>query len=306
LECFRIKPYFLDTQSQWFTHRGVRAPRALAGEALLHLEEEVAGDVAGEELGVGGGHLESLGDVDGGADDHVVGLLLEGVVGVGNAVVVDDAEQRVQRPVVELLVVVRPVGGLVEAIGPQHGHGAVHDLDELLVGGEVLEALGRVAHLGAMVVVQVGLQAVDQVPLLLAQVDGPGHAQQPDDHRVGHVRFIGSPGLEQVAVALVLLLLGAQGAHWETASLAAHESRVGQHLQAHTARIQGVLLVGGQSDQQRAVPEDDLAPLQAPGGHHPASRDLRHSDLPGGILVLERGQVQIQQLRGAFRADHLG
>jgi len=72
-----MKPHFLDTQSQWFTHRGVRAPRALAGEALLHLEEEVAGDVAGEELGVGGGHLESLGDVDGGADDHVVGLLLE-------------------------------------------------------------------------------------------------------------------------------------------------------------------------------------------------------------------------------------
>lgn len=53
----------------------------------------MAGDVAGEELGVGGGHLESLGYIDSGANDHIIGLLLEGVVGVGNAVVIDDAKE---------------------------------------------------------------------------------------------------------------------------------------------------------------------------------------------------------------------
>lgn len=113
----------------------------------------MAGDVAGEKLGVGGGDLEALRDVDGGPDDHVVGLLVEGVVRVGNAVVVHHPEEWVEGAVVELLVVVRPVGGLVEAIGPHHGHGAVHDLDQLLVGGEVLEALCRVPHLGAVVVI---------------------------------------------------------------------------------------------------------------------------------------------------------
>lgn len=264
----------------------------------------MAGNVAGEELGVGGGNLESLRYVDGGADNHVVGLLLEGVVGVGNALVVHDPKERIQGSVVELWVVVALVVGLVEAIRPQHGHGAVHDLDELLVGGEVLEALGRVPHLRAMVVIQIGLQAVDEVALLLGQVDGPGHAHEPDDHRIGHIGLVGPPRLEQIAVGLVLLLLGAQAAHGQAAALAAHELRVRQDHQADAAAVQGVLLVGSQTDQERAVPEDDLAALDAARGHDAAAGDLRDADLPGRILVLERGQVEVQQLRGAFRADH--
>lgn len=104
----------------------------------------------------------------------------------------------------------------------------------------------------------------------------------------------------------MLLLLGAQRTHWQAASLPAHELRVREFLQAHSARIQGVLLVGRQSDQERAVLKDDLAPLEAPSGHHSASGYLRHADLPCGILVLEWRQVKVQQLRGSFRADHLG
>lgn len=220
------------------TYRGVRAARTLASEALLHLEEEMSRNVAGEELRVRRGDLLALDNVDGGANDHVVGLLVEGVVRVGNAVVIHNAEERIEGAIVELLVVGGAIVGLVESVGAQHGDSAVHDLDQLLVGGEVLEAFGCVAHLGAMIVIQIGLQAIDQIALVFAQVDGTCHAQQANDHRVGHIGLIGAPRLEHIAVGLVLLLLGAQTAHGQAAALATHEARVGQDLEADTARVQ--------------------------------------------------------------------
>lgn len=261
-------------------------------------------NVAGEELRVGRGDLHALDNINGGANDHVVGLLVEGVVRVGNAVVIHDTEERIEGAIVELLVVGGAIVGLVESIGAQHGDGAIHDLDQLLVGGEVLEAFGCIAHLGAMIVIQIGLQAIDQIALIFRQIDGTRHAQQAYDHRVGHIGLVGPPRLKHVAVGLVLLLLGAQAAHGQAAALAAHEARVGQHLEADAARVQRILLVRSQADQQGTVREDDLAALQIACGHNAAAGDLRHAHLPGGILILERRQMQIQQLRRAFRADH--
>lgn len=100
-----------------------------------------------------------------------------------------------------------------------------------------------------MIVIQIGLQAIDQIALIFGQVDGTRHAQQANDHRVGHIGLIGTPRLEHVAVGLVLLLLGAQTAHGQAAALATHEPRVGQDLEADTARVQRVLLVSSQANQ---------------------------------------------------------
>lgn len=261
-------------------------------------------NVAGEELRVRRGDLLALDNVDGGANVHVVGLLVEGVVRVGNAVVIHNTEKWIESAIVELLIVGGAIVGFIESIGAEHGDGAVHDLDQLLVGGEVLEAFGCVAHLGAMIVIQIGLQAIDKIALIFRQIDGPRHAQQANDHRVGHVGLVGAPRLEHVAIGLVLLLLGAQTAHGQAAALATHEARIGQDLETDAARVQRVLLMRGQSNQQRTVREDDFAALQIPRSHHAASGDLRDAHLPGGILVLERRQMQIQQLRRAFRANH--
>lgn len=86
-------------------------------------------NVAGEELRVRRGDLLALDNIEGGANDHVVGLLVEGVVRVGNAVVIHNAKERIEGAIVELLVVGGAIVGLVESVGPQHRDGAVHDLD---------------------------------------------------------------------------------------------------------------------------------------------------------------------------------
>lgn len=204
--------------------------------------------VAREEFGIGGGYLLALGNVDCGTHDHIVGLLLEGVIRVGNAIVIHDSKQGIECAIAELLVVGGAICCLIKAIRPEHGNGAIHDLHQLLVGGKVLKAFSGIAHLGAMIVIQIRLQAIDQIALIFGQIDGTRHTQQTYYHGIGHIRLVGTPRFEHIAVALMLFLFGAQTADGQAAALAAHEACIGQHFQADAARIQRVLLLGGQAN----------------------------------------------------------
>lgn len=70
------------------TYRGICTPAAFACEGFLHFEEEVTGNIARKQFGIGGGDLRASWYIYRGSHHHVIGVLLEGVIGIGYTIVI--------------------------------------------------------------------------------------------------------------------------------------------------------------------------------------------------------------------------
>lgn len=83
-----------DQDSYWYrTHSIVVTPHAVAGKVLGHLEEDIPGEVAPEDLGVGRGNLTALGNIAR-SPNHRQSTVFEVVTSVRGALVVHDRRER--------------------------------------------------------------------------------------------------------------------------------------------------------------------------------------------------------------------